>query len=174
MNSKITWFYCARDKKNCSHTIHVLFTGPTILFTYLKIILLQYFQFSVSITISSIQTDPMWSPTKSISRYDWNSPSLFFFGSELLSCILDRRCWVMMEEIDAATACRRWSCKLGDDGDQHWVRWRSALGDGGFPLLGLSRVLGETGLKGKNKWNDFSASVLHGYANRELDMVLRQ
>ena len=23
------------------------------------------------------------------------------------------------------------------------------LGDGGFPLLGLSRVLGETGLKGK-------------------------
>ena len=36
---------------------------PTILFTHLKIILLQYFQFSVfsfqfSATISSIQTDP--------------------------------------------------------------------------------------------------------------------
>ena len=34
--------------------------GPTTLFTHLKIILLQYFQFqfSVSTTISSIQTDP--------------------------------------------------------------------------------------------------------------------
>ena len=33
--------------------------GPTILFTYLKFILLQYFQFSVSATINSIQTDPI-------------------------------------------------------------------------------------------------------------------
>ena len=51
-------------------TVHALFTykkilkmGPTILFTQLKIILLQCFQFSVfsfqfSATISSIQTDP--------------------------------------------------------------------------------------------------------------------
>ena len=31
--------------------------GLTVLFTHLKIILLQYFQFSVSATISSIQTD---------------------------------------------------------------------------------------------------------------------
>ena len=31
--------------------------GPMILFTHLKIILLQCFQFSVSATISSIQTD---------------------------------------------------------------------------------------------------------------------
>ena len=32
--------------------------GPTVLFTHLKIILLQCFQFSVSATISSIQMDP--------------------------------------------------------------------------------------------------------------------
>ena len=30
------------------------------------------------------------------------------------------------------------------------------------------------GWREKNKWNDFGASVLRGYANRELDMVLRQ
>ena len=34
--------------------------GLTILFTYLKIILLQCFQFSVSVTISSIQIDPIY------------------------------------------------------------------------------------------------------------------
>ena len=53
---------------HCSCTVHVLFTyvharftqlkilkmGLRLLFTYLKIILLQYFQFSISITISSI------------------------------------------------------------------------------------------------------------------------
>ena len=33
--------------------------GPTSLFTHLKIILLQCFQFSVSVKISSIQTDPI-------------------------------------------------------------------------------------------------------------------
>ena len=33
--------------------------GPTVLFTHFKIILLQYFQFSVLTTISSIQTDPL-------------------------------------------------------------------------------------------------------------------
>ena len=42
--------------KSC---IHALIIGSTILFIYLKIILLQYFQFSVSATISSIQTDPI-------------------------------------------------------------------------------------------------------------------
>ena len=35
--------------------VHALFTDPTILFTYLKIILLQCFQFSISAIISSIQ-----------------------------------------------------------------------------------------------------------------------
>ena len=38
-------------------TVHALFTGPTMLFTHLKIILLQCFQFSVSAKISCIQTD---------------------------------------------------------------------------------------------------------------------
>ena len=47
VNSKIMWFYYAGDKKHCSRTIHALFTGPTTLFTHLKIILLQCFQFSV-------------------------------------------------------------------------------------------------------------------------------
>ena len=46
---------CLDSTKSC---IHSLFMGPTILFTHLKIILLQCFQFSVSATISSIQTDP--------------------------------------------------------------------------------------------------------------------
>ena len=40
------------------NTIHALFTGPTILFTHLKIILLQYFQFLVLAKINCIQTDP--------------------------------------------------------------------------------------------------------------------
>ena len=43
---------------HCLCTVYALFTGSTILFTHLKIILLQYFQFSVSAKISSIQTDP--------------------------------------------------------------------------------------------------------------------
>ena len=47
VNSKITWFYCVGDKKYCSRTVHTLFMGPTTLFTHLKIILLQCFQFSV-------------------------------------------------------------------------------------------------------------------------------
>ena len=38
--------------------VHALFMDPTTLFTHLKIILLQCFQFSVSATISSIQMDP--------------------------------------------------------------------------------------------------------------------
>ena len=42
------------------NTVHALFTGLTTLFTYLKIILLQCFQFSVSAKISSIQTDLMY------------------------------------------------------------------------------------------------------------------
>ena len=64
----------------------------------------------------------------------------------------------------------QWRSALGDT--RWW--WRSALGDGGFHLLGSSRVLGEIGLKGKNKWNGFGANVLRGYANCEPDMVLRQ
>ena len=54
--------HCSR-----SHKLHFLSTfslkmGPTALFTHLKIILLQYFQFSVFSfsKISSIQTDPTY------------------------------------------------------------------------------------------------------------------
>ena len=54
-----------RDKNHYSHTVAALFMylkilkmGLTALFTHLKIILLQCFQFLVSTKISSIQTDP--------------------------------------------------------------------------------------------------------------------
>ena len=40
------------------NTVHVMFAGPTTLFTQLKIILLQCFQFSVSVKISCNQMDP--------------------------------------------------------------------------------------------------------------------
>ena len=58
-------FFC--EQVHCSRTykLHFLSTfslkiGPTVLFTHLKIILLQYFQFSIFnfSKISSIQTDP--------------------------------------------------------------------------------------------------------------------
>ena len=68
VNSKIT---VQGEKKilftYCSYTVYVLFTGPTTLFTHLKIILLQCFQFSVSATISSIQTDPIYYQASSTS-----------------------------------------------------------------------------------------------------------
>ena len=60
VNSNITWFYYVGDKKHCTCTVHVLFTGSTTLFTHLKIILLQCFQFSISVKMSSIQTNPIY------------------------------------------------------------------------------------------------------------------
>ena len=51
-------------QKYCSHTVHALFTCPTTLFVHLKIILLQCFQFSVSATKNSIQTDPIYCPNE--------------------------------------------------------------------------------------------------------------
>ena len=68
-----TWLYCAGDKV----TVHALFMhcpwnpqplyskkifklGPTTLFTHLKIILLQCFQFSIFSKISYIQMDPKY------------------------------------------------------------------------------------------------------------------
>ena len=57
VNCNITRIYCARDKKYYSRTVHTMFKGSTVLFTHLKIILLQCFQFSVSAKISYIQTD---------------------------------------------------------------------------------------------------------------------
>ena len=56
--------YCSHPVKYCLYTVwHCLQVKniknkSTILFTHLKIILLECFQFSVSATISSIQTDP--------------------------------------------------------------------------------------------------------------------
>ena len=66
VNSNLTWVHCSRTVWHCSCTVYVLKNiknETTILFTHLKIILLQCFQFSVfsfkfSATISSIQTDP--------------------------------------------------------------------------------------------------------------------
>ena len=46
---------------HCNSTVHtfkILKMGPTVLFTYLKFILLQFFQFSVLAKINSVQTDP--------------------------------------------------------------------------------------------------------------------
>ena len=58
MNS--TFMHCSRTHKFHFLSIFSLKIGPTVLFTHLKIILVQYFQFSVFIfsKISSIQTDP--------------------------------------------------------------------------------------------------------------------
>ena len=47
--------YHSRDPQTIFFKKTILKLDPTALFTYLKIILLQYFQFSA---ISSIQTDP--------------------------------------------------------------------------------------------------------------------
>ena len=60
--------HCTWDIVPCTRTVHgthnhfiqkkILKMGPTILFIHLKIILLQYFQFSIFSKISCIQTDP--------------------------------------------------------------------------------------------------------------------
>ena len=47
----------SKKKEGTNGTIHAPFTSPTTLFTHLKIILLQYFQFSVSAKISCIRLD---------------------------------------------------------------------------------------------------------------------
>ena len=64
--------------KSCDFTVHALFTGPTILFTHFKIILLQFFQFSVSATINSIQTNPQ----------SWDNPLIFVKGSDYCKLLL--------------------------------------------------------------------------------------
>ena len=55
VNSNLTWVHCSRTVQHCSYTVlhcsctvhvlKILKIGPTILFTHLKIILLQCFQF---------------------------------------------------------------------------------------------------------------------------------
>ena len=71
VNSKITWFYCAWDKKHYLRTVQVLFMGPMILFTHLKIILLQCFQFLV-FSFSNNKLNP-------------NEPKVFSFLKLLLT-----------------------------------------------------------------------------------------
>ena len=80
--------------KYCNNTVHVLFmrptailfrkknikNGPTVLFTNLKIILLQYFQFSISAKISSIQTDQRVSHLRNAELNYFIEPSIFFLG----------------------------------------------------------------------------------------------
>ena len=56
---------------HCLHTVHALFADPTTLFIRLKIILLQYFQFSILVTISSF-------------KYYFFIHSLFFFLSSFI------------------------------------------------------------------------------------------
>ena len=74
MNSNITWIYCAGDKIHCLCTVYALFTGSTALFTHLKMILLQCFQFSVSAKISCIQTDPVVCVfTQHFYLYSWSN-----------------------------------------------------------------------------------------------------
>ena len=55
---------------HCLHTVHALFADPTTLFIRVKIILLQYFQFSILVTISSF-------------KYYFFIHSLFFFYHHL-------------------------------------------------------------------------------------------
>ena len=54
VNSNLTWVHCARNKNHysctayhCSRIKKILKIDPTVLLIYLKIILLQYFQFLI-------------------------------------------------------------------------------------------------------------------------------
>ena len=60
--------------------------GPTVLFTHLKIILLQYFQFSVSATISSIQTDPLSPKNKKITNLEKKLFQPFLYMYFFIEC----------------------------------------------------------------------------------------
>ena len=106
------FFFSARNSWLCqlwtvhSYTVHkshkfhfsVTFSlkmGPTILFTHLKIILLQYFQFqfSISVTINSIQTDPVYQCTKTLwfvkpPSFVWENLSPIHFIGNLTKIII--------------------------------------------------------------------------------------
>ena len=60
LHSKIMWYYCSRIVVALFIYLKILKMGPIILFTHLKIILLQCFQFSISAKISSIQTNSVY------------------------------------------------------------------------------------------------------------------
>ena len=87
-------YYCSRTEQYCSHIVAVLFThlkilkmGQTVLCTYLKIILLQCFQFLVLTKLSCIQTDPK-SRIRKITKTT-KGGGLHMFGVSL-SCFLQK------------------------------------------------------------------------------------
>ena len=61
------FMHCSRDPQVRNSANFKLKLGPTALFTYLKIILLQFFQFSV---ISGIQTDHLFIYLEAASYFD--------------------------------------------------------------------------------------------------------
>ena len=96
--SRIYWlFYCEQcicalfmDPQIPLFTIFLLKMGPTVLFTHLKNISLQcfQFQFSISAKISSIQTDPKYRPacdTKLMSIVNNREPPVSHKNQEVLA-----------------------------------------------------------------------------------------
>ena len=88
MNNKITWFYCAGDKKHCLY-VHVVFmyclytvygshNTINIFKNYFALVFLVFsFQFSVSAIISSIQTD---------SKSSRKLQDIIFIDTHLIAC----------------------------------------------------------------------------------------
>ena len=80
-----------------SSTVYALFMhlkilkmGPTVLFTHLKIILLQCFQFSVSATISSIQTDPRYIV---LWCFHHRRVAMLWWASHAIMCYVEHVIW---------------------------------------------------------------------------------
>ena len=76
------FMHCSRTHKFHFSVTFLLKMGLTALFTHLKIILLQcfQFQFSVSVTISSIQTDPKYE----LEDYSITHTIFYFFLFDLI------------------------------------------------------------------------------------------
>ena len=91
------WIFCSKQWSmhySRTHKFHFsaifsLKMGPTVLFTHLKIILLQYFQFSVFSfsKISSIQTDPQCVILSSTHVFLHCCPTIFFVCCVLFVCM---------------------------------------------------------------------------------------
>ena len=76
--------HCSRTHKFYFSATFSLKMGPIVLFIHLKIILLQYFQFSV---FSCIQTDPI-TPSQSLVL-NFCCPSYIYFPSHFIISIID-------------------------------------------------------------------------------------
>ena len=84
--------HCSRDPQVRKNANIKLKLGPTALFTHLKIILLQCFQFSI---ISGIQIDPEGEAVKVYMRLNFFCLQNFFFYSKLKShyrYLTNRKC----------------------------------------------------------------------------------